>query len=156
MNENLINTYVANKVAKWNCDFALLKQQEAKEDFVRDVLSAPLTVIPTKLKRDIEQKISERFGLKPHRSIFFKTRTIEQWLHDVTGCYTVSDFLTAFEQNTGLGRFYFEKSDIDHFDRVLLISLVEKFEEATGKVLIENDNLSDSLTFREIAVFFSA
>jgi len=156
MNEKLINLYVANKMAKWNTSLLMMKEAIRKEDFVRQVMSYPLTAMPTRLKRDIEGKLQKRLGLKPHPSIFYKPRTIGQWLHDVTGFYTENDFLTAFEQNTGLGRFYFEKSDIDHFDRVFLISLIEKFEDATGKVLIKDDNLSDGLTFREIAAFFSA
>jgi len=157
MNIKLVSIYVANKVAKWNYDFALLKQKEAKEDFVKDVLSSPLTAVPTKLKRDIEQKLSARFGLTPHPSIFFKSRTIGQWLHDLTGCYTTDDILTGFVQATGLSRRYFQERNIEHFDRVLLISLVENLESATGRTLFgENWEISDEYKFTEIAAFFAA
>ncbi len=160
MTRKLIYTYVAYKMAFNDKLFAAVKETTSKEHFIETAMEAPLAKISPELRKKLEELFVRRFGLSKHPSIFYKPRTVRQWLHDLFALYTTEDILTALSQHSGMREDLLKRSTIGQIlDRPFLIELVEKFEEATGKTLLAGDDLSylddDKYTYLQMAQFFA-
>ena len=155
MNRCLIEKYVALKMSQTNAELATAKETMAPSAFLTKAMSMPLSALAPELKCKIESILSKRLSLKPHKRLFFAP-TVAQWIADITGLVSAKDVIDAISQMSGLSPDYFKGRSIgDHtLDWVFLIEIIERFEGATGKTVIKDNNLvhlGDDFLYSELA-----
>jgi hypothetical protein len=162
MNKNVIQSYVAQKVSRFDPVFAEARTKMDRSEFVELVMSQPVDEFPKNVVQSLENAVIKKCGVNRKNSLF-KHPTIGQRITDVFGTYTEDDIMCFFKEETGLSIRDLDKATIggQTITRPALIWSIDKLESATGRCLTlpESDAplayLGEKVTLREIAQYFS-
>ena len=165
MNVELTQTYVAKKVAMRYPEFQFAQETMAKADYLNIVLNKKANQFDAEMLKSAKAAIMSRYRIKEHSAIF-KNPTLRQWISDVLGSYSQLDIQNFFAERSGLGVQKISEATIGDgtLDVPFLETLIEELEFATGKVLLDDEDvflsplayLDEGITYEEVANFFSA
>lgn len=164
MNVELVQKYVAYKVALHDEIFEEIRRKTTKKNFTATVMNCSLKELPGSLKDDLAQRIRDKYGLAKHVPLVPKSKmTVGMWVRDLCSSYTVDDVMFFFAHQVGVFEERLRKVKIGStfLTHPFLISLVEKLERLTGRTLLAPDMpdplsyLSDDVTLYEIAKYFA-
>lgn len=162
MDKKIVKRYVAFKLAMQDQALAEARKTMSSDNFLEVVMRQMVSAYPSKVVRFCQEKIMQRYHLKPHKHLF-KNPSIAQFISEITGEYTTQDIMMFFRQETGLSVNYLAQATIGGqvITRPALIWMIECLEAATGRQLTMLDSdaplayLGDSITLFEIAKYFA-
>lgn len=136
MNILLVERYICRKLQKTDEIYAFLAEHVGKQEFFSMVLDTKISDLSPEFLSWHRAVIERKFGL-PKRRLLFPRPTVRQWIFDLAGEYQPEDVMDFFVQSSGASKAMLTKNNIEStvIDHPFLIDLVDRLEEATGKVL---------------------